>query len=417
MIFAGFECYNEVALKECCSTQSGLDTVDTRDRTMPEQDSSAIQRSYKLRFYPTGAQRKQLAVEFGTVRWIYNTALQARRDAWNWYGESNNYVSIGRAITELQRDPDFGWLKNATRSCGTQALIDLDKAYRNWWAGRTNPPKYKCRNAKQSIRYSLDRRKDNFKAGDYLKIPKLGKVKLKWSRLPTGRPKMATISRNPDGQYFVSVSIEESIERWPSNGKVVGVDMGIKDVAVTSDGWHSGAPKNTYRLARKLKLKQRALARKQKGSNRRKRARRQVARVQATIAKCRNDFLHKTSTRIVKSADVIVLEDLNVSGMMKNRRLSKAVADVGMFELRRQITYKAAWHGKQVVVVDRFFPSTKTCSGCGQLHDMPLSKRRMQCDCGLDMDRDENAAQNLKALGIASLNVDGDINRSVATAA
>ena len=394
-----------------------MNTLDPGNRTMPETNTATIQRSYRLRAYPNATQRKQLAVEFGTVRWIYNTALQARRDAWNWYGESHNYVSINKAITEVQRDPGFAWLKNATRQCGTQALIDLDKAYKNWWSGRAKAPRFKNKHAKQSIRYALDQRADNFKAGEYLKIPKLGKVKLKWSRIPSGRPKMATVSRNPDGQYFVSMSVEETIDRLPSNGKVIGVDIGIKDVAVTSDGWKSGAPKNTYKLARELKLKQRKLARKQKGSNRRKRAKRQVARVHATIAKCRADFLHKTSTRLVKSADVIVLEDLNVSGMMKNRCLSKAVADVGMAELRRQITYKAAWHGKQVVLVDRFFPSTKTCSGCGQKHDMPLSKRRMQCDCGLDMDRDENAARNLKALGVASLNVELETSRSAAQAA
>lgn len=384
---------------------------------MIDTDFNTVQRSYKFRFYPTGAQKRQIAIEHGHARWIYNTALQARRDAYNWYGQSFNYIALNKAITEIQRDPDFAWLKHATRACGTQALIDLDKAYKNFFEGRAKYPRFKKRTHKQAVRYSLDQRKDNFKTGEYLKIPKLGKVKLRWSKIPQGRPKMATISKTPDGKYFVSFMCEESITRWPSNGKVVGVDMGIKDVAVTSDGWHSGAPKNTYKLARELKLKQRALARKQKGSNRRNKARINVARTHAKIANCRADFLHKTSNHIVKSADVIVLEDLNVAGMQKNRSLSKAVSDAGMGELRRQIEYKAKWHDKQVVKISRWFPSTKMCSSCGQIHDMPLSKRKMQCSCGLDIDRDENAALNILAEGIRSLNVDGDTSRSVATAA
>lgn len=373
-----------------------------------------IQRAYKFRVYPNSSQQKQLAVEFGHARWIWNVALAARRDAWNWYGESHNCVSLGRAISELKCDPDYAWLKQATAACGQQALIDLDKAYKNWWAKRSAAPRFKRQSHAQSIRYTLDQRKDNYKSGEYLKLPKLGDVKVRWTRLPTGRPKMATVTRDSVGRYWLSFSVEEAVQPMaktkPFNS--VGIDLGIKDVAVTSDGYYSGAPKYTYRYARELKLAQRKLSRKKKGSGRWHRQRKAVARIHSKIANSRSDFLHKLSTKIVTEADVICLENLNVQGMLKNRCLSKAVADVGMFELRRQITYKAEWYGKQVVVIDRWFPSSKACSGCGKKHDMPLDQRQMVCNCGVDLDRDLNAAKNIQAEGVRSLNVDGDTSRT-----
>ena len=394
-----------------------LDSTVQRLRAEPVRDSRTIQRSYKFRIYPNATQRKQLAVEFGCARWIYNAALSARRDAWNWYGESHNYVSINKAVTEILQDPDYAWVKKATRQCGTQALIDLDKAFKNWWSGRASAPRFKKRSHKQSVRYALDQRKDNYKAGEYLKLPKLGSIKVRWSKIPTGCPKMATVSKDSVGRYFISFMTEEDIKLKAKTKQTVGVDLGIKDVAVTSDGWRSGAPRNTYQYARQLKLAQRKLSRKKKGSGRWHRQHKRVARIHAKIASSRLDFLHKLSMHLVSQYDTICLEDLNVSGMTKNRKLSKAVSDVGMFELRRQIEYKANWYGKQVVFVSRWFPSSKTCSGCGQIHDMPLSKRQMICDCGVTLDRDENAARNIQAEGIRSLNVEDDIHHRPEVAA
>jgi len=183
-------------------------------------------------------------------------------------------------------------------------------------------------------------------------------------------------------------------------GRSVGLDVGIKDVIVTSDGAFSGAPKFTYKYQRKLKLAQRELSRKTKGSNRWKKQRLIVAKIHELIANCRRDFLHKLTSKIVQEYDEINVEDLNVAGMLKNRKLSKAISDVGIFELNRQLAYKAEWYGKTVTVVDRWLPSTRTCSSCGQLHDMKLSDRMMVCDCGLALNRDLNAARNIHKAGM-----------------
>lgn len=228
------------------------------------------------------------------------------------------------------------------------------------------------------------------------KLPKLGEVKVRWSRVPTGTPKMVTLSRDTIGRYFVSFTCEEVIEAKPLIGNVVGLDLGIKDVVVSSDGYKSGNPRHLKRQQRHLKRQQRRLARMQKGSNRRAKQQLRVARIHAKVAAMRADFLHKTTTEIIRSADIIALEDLNVSGMVKNHCLAGAIADVGMGEFRRQIEYKANWYGRRVVFADRWAPTSRTCSECGQVQDkMPLKVRDWTCDCGAHHDRDENAAKNI----------------------
>lgn len=206
---------------------------------------------------------------------------------------------------------------------------------------------------------------------------------------------MATVSKTPDGRYFVSFACEVELKPLPLTGQIIGVDLGIKDVVVSSDGWKSGNPRHLKAKLKHLKRQQRFLARKQKGSHRRNRQRLRVARIHARIAAMRQDFLHKTTTTIVRRADVIALEDLNVKGMLKNQHLAGAIADVGMGEFRRQVEYKAAWRGRKVIVVDRFAPTSKTCSGCGGYQQrMPLSVREWTCpDCQTRHDRDVNAAK------------------------
>ena len=216
---------------------------------------------------------------------------------------------------------------------------------------------------------------------------------------------MVTVSRTPTGRYFVSFACEVEMAQLPLTGKTVGLDLGIKDVVIAWDGetaTKSGNPRHLKGQLRYLKRQQRRLSRMQKGSNRRNRQRVKVARIHAHVAAMRADFLHKTTTGIVRSADVIVLEDLNVKGMVKNHCLAGAIADVGMGEFRRQIEYKAAWYGRKVVVVDRWFPSSKTCSACGSYQqNMPLSVRCWTCpDCGTRHDRDINAAKNIRSFAI-----------------
>lgn len=363
-----------------------------------------IQRSYKFRYYPTQAQAQQLAKEFGNARYVWNRALAFRQEAYKLRGERLNYVGLSKLIPEWKK-VDAEFLKETTSGCLTQALIDQDKAYKNFFEGRAKYPKFKKKHNQQSVRYQLDQRiiATNYKPG-FLRLPKLGEVKLAWSRMPQGIPKMATVSRDCAGRYWVSMSITEEIQQLPQKTNAVGVDVGVKDVAVTSDGYHSGAPKFTRKYERKLKRQQRKLSHMVKGSNRWKKQKTVVAKVHAKIADCRKDWTHKLTHMLIAENSVIGMEDLNVKGMMANRKLSKAVADSGLHEFRRQMEYKAAWHGRTIVLADRWFASSKTCSCCGQIKsDLKLSDRIYRCDCGLVMDRDENAAQNLLKLCTAGI--------------
>lgn len=358
--------------------------------------------AYKFRFYPTPAQLQQLEIEFGHGRFVWNHCLDMRQKVYKRRGESLNYASLGRRIAALKKTKRYSWLKECTAGVLTQKLIDLDTAYTNFFKHGAKFPRFKKKLHAQTVRYQLDQRNTHstYKAGELLKLPKLGALNVKWSRIPGGSPKMATVSKTASGKYFVSFSCAVEQPALPKTGQTVGLDMGIKDVIVTSDGYYSGAPKFTYQHQKRLRKASRDLSRKTKDSKRWHEQRIAVARVHERIANSRLDFLHKETTRLIKGYDHIIIEDLNVSGMVKNRCLAKAVSDVGMFELRRQLEYKAKWYGKEVTVIDRWFPSTKICSGCGQIHDMKLPDRTMSCDCGLTIDRDLNAAINIKAAGI-----------------
>jgi len=361
------------------------------------------QRAYKFRLYPNAVQRHQLAVEFGNARFVWNRCLDLRSKAWEEHREHHHYVSLNRQVTEWKRG-EFPWLADSAACCLTQTLIDQDKAFQHFFrrvkAGqKPGYPRFKSRYDRQSVRYQLDQRQieRTYQAGEFLKLPKLGALKIRWSQVPAGIPKMATVSKTPEGRYFVSFSCEVEIAPLPLTGKALGVDLGIKDVVVTSDGEKSGNPRHLKRRLKHLKRQQRRLARMQKGSNRRNRQRLKVARIHARIAASRADFLHKTTTALIRQADGIAIEDLHVKGMVKNHHLAGAIQDVGMGEFRRQIEYKAAWHGRRVEVVDRWFPSSKTCSACGSVQaTMPLAVREWTCpDCGTRHDRDVNAAKNI----------------------
>lgn len=393
--------------------------------------SMITQRAYKFKFYPTDKQKKQLAVDFGCARFVWNHCLDLRTKDYETYkaavaaGDADavkpswNYVSLNRLVTEWKRG-EFPWLADSASSCLTQTLIDQDKAFHNFYRrvknGEKPPgyPRFKSRYDKQSVRYTIDKRQIEqiYQSGEFMKLPKLGAIKIRWSQVPVGTPKMATVSKTPDGRYFVSFSCEVEITPLPLTGKSIGIDLGIKDVVVTSDGDKSCNPRHLKAKLKHLKRQQRRLSRMKKGSNRRNKQRIKVARIHARIAACRADFLHKTTTAIIRKADVIAIEDLNVKGMVKNHCLAGAIHDVGMGELRRQIEYKATWYGRKVEVVDRWAPTSKTCYECGSYQqNMPLSVREWTCpDCGTRHDRDVNAAKvilKFSTAGEAGINARG----------
>jgi putative transposase len=358
--------------------------------------------SYKFRAKLTEQQKQMFRVESGHARFVWNHLLSMMIKAYERRKESFGYAGLSRYITKLKKTKKYNWLNDATGAVITQKIIDLDKAFDNFFKRGAGYPKYKKKTNEQRIRYQLDQRRISniYIAGELLRLPNIGIIDVNWHRIPKGIPKMVTLIKAASGEYYVSFSCEEEIEELTKTGKAVGIDVGIKDVVVTSDGYFSGAPKFYYQYQRELKLAQRELSRKTKGSNRYEKQRVVVAKIHAKISRCRKDFLHKLSHKIVNEYDYICIEDLNVKGMVKNRKLSKAVSDVGMFELRRQLIYKADWYGKEIMVIDRWFPSTKMCSSCGMLHDMKLSDRTMNCDCGLKIDRDLNAAINIKQVGM-----------------
>ena len=363
-----------------------------------------IMKAYKFRLQPTPEQVEQLSKEFGCARFVWNQGLIRREYAYQQWGVSlSSAYDISSQITGLKKLESHEWLKEATAGALQQKLIDQDKAFDNFFKGRASFPKFKKKSHAQSIRYQMDQRQvlNNYRAGELIKLPKLGELKVKWSQVPGGIPKMVTVSKSASGKYFVSFMCDVEQALKPVTGKIVGIDVGIKDVIVSSDGLHSGAPKFTYKYQRQLKKAGRKLSKKKKGSNGWHKQRIVVAKIHEKIANSRKDFLHKLTTNLVSENDVICVEDLNVSGMLKNRKLSKAVADVGIFELNRQIEYKAEWYGKQVVKISRWFPSTKTCSSCGNIRIMKLSQRVYECECGLIIDRDLNAAINIKRAGEA----------------
>lgn len=358
-------------------------------------------RTYKFRIYPTNNQLAQLQIEFGHARFVWNWALDMRNKAYLRRGESLKYAEISRRLTQLKQSCRYRWLCDATASCHTQKLIDLDRAFKNFFEGRARYPRFKKKYATQSVRYQLDQREmpGSYVGGERLLLRKLGPVRVRWSRVPHGVPKMATVKRDAAGRYFVSLSVEETVEAKPKREGEIGVDVGIKDVVVTSDGFKSGAPKHTYRYARKLRRAQRSLSRKKMGSGRRCRQKKKVARIHARIRDSRQDFLHKLTTRLINENQVIAIEDLNVRGMLSNRSLSKAIADSSFQELRRQLAYKAEWYGRQLIVINRFEPTSKRCSRCGEVNEkLMLSDRIWTCkNCGDEHDRDVNAAINILA--------------------
>lgn len=364
-----------------------------------------MKRAFKYRFYPSDAQAAQLLRTFGCVRMVYNLALQARTTAWFTERRRINYVQTSALLTAWKKTEEYAYLAEVSSVPLQQALRHLQGAFTNFFEKRSAYPRFKSR---KKSRNSAEYTRSAFVYRDgRLTLAKMREpLDVAWSRpLPEGQaPSTVTVSRDSAGRWFVSMLCEDdSVKALPTSLAAVGIDAGITSLVTLSTGEKVVNPKFERKDRAKLARAQRELSRKEKGSRNRDKARARVARVHARITDRRRDFLHKLSTRLVRENQTIVIEDLAVRNMLKNRTLARAISDASWAELRFMLEYKARWYGRELIAVDRWYPSSKTCSACGHLvARLPLNIREWTCAaCGAHHDRDENTAKNVLAAGLA----------------
>jgi putative transposase len=363
-----------------------------------------VKRAYKYRFYPTPQQADLLNRTFGSVRYVYNRALAERSRAWTQEQRRVTFAETCRMLTGWKNDPGSAWLSQVSNVALQQGLQHLQHAYASFWAKRAKYPTFKSR---RKSRASATFTTSGFRYRDgriwLAKMP--APLAIVWSRpLPEGaEPSTVTVSRDAAGRWHISILAGCPIQTLPPAGAVVGIDAGITSLVTLSTGEKITNPRHERRDRARLAKTQRALSRTQKGSANRAKARLKVARVHARITGRRRDHLHKLSTRIIRENQTVIIEDLPVRNMVRNHSLARAISDASWAQLRRQLEYKADWYGRTVIAVDRFCPSSKTCSACGVIAaTMPLSVREWACaSCGTRHDRDVNAAKVLCAAGLA----------------
>jgi putative transposase len=363
-----------------------------------------IQRAYRYRFYPTTEQEQLLRRTLGCVRLVYNKALNTRTQGWYQRQERIDYKQTSAMLTEWKKLQSLQFLNEVSCVPLQQGLRNLQKAFTNFWAGHTKYPQFKKKRSGGSAEFT--RSAFRWKDGQLWLAKCKESLPIRWSRpLPENcEPSTVTVKLDASGRWFVCLLVEDhTVKALPQLDKSVGIDAGITSLIATSDGEKIPNPKHFRRLRHKLRQAQKALSRRVKGSNNSEKARKQVAHVNAKMADARTDFLHKLTTRLVRENQTIAVENLAVKNMMKNRKLAGAIADASWSELVRQLEYKAAWYGRTLVKIDRWFPSSKRCGNCGHIIDkLPLDVREWDCpECGTHHDRDINAASNILAAGLA----------------
>jgi putative transposase len=362
-----------------------------------------VKRAYKYRFYPTPAQAEQLNRTFGCVRYVYNRALAERSRAWTQEQRRVTHAETDKMLTTWKRDPETAWLAEPSKGPLQATLRDLQAAYVSFWQKRAKYPRFKSKRKSRAVA-TFYRNCFTWRGGQITLAKQSQPLDIHWSRpLPEGaEPSQVTVSRDAANRWFVSILAQDTVMDAAPTTSTVGIDAGITSLVTLSTGEKVVNPRHEQRDRKKLRRAQQALSRKQKGSANRAKARLRVARVHARIADRRRDVLHKLSTRIIRENQTVIIEDLSVRNMVRNHSLSRAISDASWSELRRQLEYKAAWYGREVIAIDRWYPSSKTCSACGVIVEkFPLDVREWTCRCGATHDRDVNAAKVILAAGLA----------------
>lgn len=371
---------------------------------MRETEGQVLRKAYRFQLQPTAAQMAGLEFMAGARRFTYNWALERRKDYYQAHGKGIPKKQLSRELTALKQQPGAEWLKEADSQALQQALRDLHRAFEAFFAKRARYPRFRSRK-RDAATFRIPQRV-KLEAGRVY-VPKVGWVRIRQSREVIGTIKGATFKQSPTGKWFVTLTAEFEKPNLPLPAadptRVVGVDVGLQSLVVLDDGRKVAAPKHLRRAEKQLTRAQRALARKQKGSNNRARARLKVARLHEKVKNQRLDHLHKLTTRLVNESDAVCIEDLSLKGLARTK-LAKSIHDAALGELRRQLEYKTVWNRKRLLVVGRYYPSSKTCSACGLINQaLKLSDRDWSCACGVMHDRDVNAAKNIRAEGLRFL--------------
>jgi putative transposase len=368
-------------------------------------------KAFKYKLKPNNDQIVLLNKHFGSIRYVYNYFLNERKNEYENNKNTLNYYDNAKSLTELKTKDEFNWLKEINSQSLQYSLKSLDGAYQNFFKYKKGFPKFKSKKSKNS--FSVPQGvsiKDNT-----LIIPKFRDgVKLIKHRDFEGKIKSCTISKTPTNEYFVSILVDTSNDfKFEKTNKTIGIDLGLKDFLITSEGYKYKNNRYTKTYAKKLKIQQQHLSRKQKGSKKYEEQRLKVARLHKKITNSRVDNLHKISTDLIKKYDTIILEDLNIKGMVKNHKLSKHISDASWGTFISFLEYKAKWHDKEILKVDRFFPSSKTCNCCGYINqNLKLDMREWICpSCNTNLDRDINASKNILKEGLKIKSLGTNDNR------
>ena len=358
-----------------------------------------INKTYRFKIYPNKEQEVLLNKHFGCSRFVYNYFLNERKEQYQKDKKSDNYYAQAKTLTDLKKQEDTIWLKEVNSQTLQFALRSLDTAYVNFFRGNAQFPKFKSRKHKNTFTVPQFGKLEDGK----IILPKFKEgIKVKLHREVKGEIGKMSITKTPTGKYYVSIFTEQQIDDLPKTNKQVGIDLGLKDFVITSDNTKFKNNRYTKKYAKQLKKAQQHLSRKQKGSNGFEKQKLKVAKIHEKIASCRLDTLHKVSKKLVETYDLISIEDLNVKGMIKNHKLSKHIADASWGNFVTLLQFKCDWYGKELVKVNRFYPSSKTCGDCGWINqDLKLSDREWTCNsCGVIHDRDVNASRNILKEGL-----------------